>query len=153
MDPRIRIKMKRIRGSGSKWNGSEKLKNNKVPYFFHLIKSWFSSPKPSSSPLIAFILFLNIIVKMILLPLSLFPVLRIRIQVNIITKLILKYLLKVKKTYNFQVWTFKTLEISYFFRFRLEKYNFPAKKNKKKKLLVKLCFSLHFIPLDPDPRT
>ena len=38
-----------------------------------------------------------------------------------------------------------------FFISRLEKYNFLHKKPKN--VLVKLCFSLNFIPLDPDPRT
>ena len=35
--------------------------------------------------------------------------------------------------------------------FRLEKYNFKQKTPKN--LMVKLCFSLYFIPLDPDQRT
>ena len=45
------------------------------------------------------------------------------------------------------------LEISYFFSFRVENIllEFPTKPPKT--LLVKLCFSLNFIPLDPDPRT
>ena len=43
----------------------------------------------------------------------------------------------------------------FFFRFRLEKISFPAKK--RKFVLVKLCFSINFIsdfiPLDPDTQT
>jgi len=71
---------------------------------------------------------------------------QIRIQVKRITKLISNYLLKVKKKIYFQICT-EILEISYFFRFRLEIYDFLRKKKK----LVELSFSLHFIPLDPDP--
>ena len=31
--------------------------------------------------------------------------------------------------------------------------NIFSYENKPKNVLVQLCFSLHFIPLDPDPRT
>ena len=43
----------------------------------------------------------------------------------------------------------RSLESIYFFRFRLEKYNFLRKKLRN--LVVKICFSLKFFP--PDPRT
>ena len=61
-------------------------------------------------------------------------ILWMRIQDNKITKLITNHHLKVKK--------------KYFFRFKLEKYNFLLKKPPKS-LFVKLCFSLNSIPLDP----
>ena len=73
---------------------------------------------------------------------------RIRIQIRIrirdinITILILIKLVKVKKKTNFQIYT---LGISYFFRFKLDLYNFL-----RKKMLVKLSFSLCFTPLDPN---
>ena len=38
------------------------------------------------------------------------------------------------------------------FSFRLEKY-YLIITYEKKNVFVKFCFSLHFIPLDPDPRT
>ena len=70
-----------------------------------------------------------------------------RIQVNKISKFS-KHLV-IFKTFNFKsLWTY------FFLRFRLETFNFLRIKIF---LLVKLCFSLHFIsdyiPLDPDPRT
>ena len=40
------------------------------------------------------------------------------------------------------------LDISYIFRFRLEKYNFL----REKKFVGETLLFLHFIPLDPDPR-
>lgn len=52
---------------------------------------------------------------------------QIRIQVKRITKLISNYLLKVKKKIYFQICT-EILEISYFFRFRLEIYDFLREK-------------------------
>ena len=71
----------------------------------------------------------------------------IRIQYNKISKSFSYHLLKVKKNNIFksvhkgkpQIILRLPLEISYFFRFR-----FPTKK-----IMVNLCFSLHFIPLDP----
>ena len=71
-----------------------------------------------------------------------------RIQVNKITKFP-KHLLIFKSQKNF---IFSSHSEPIFLCSRLEKYNFVRK---KKFLLVKLCFSLHFIgdfvPLDPDP--
>ena len=57
---------------------------------------------------------------------------RIRIQANIITKLILKHIYKIKSSLSSEQ----------------EKYNFLRKKQRF--LFFKLCFSLHLIPLDPD---
>ena len=71
----------------------------------------------------------------------------VRIQVNKITKLISKLLFRSKK--KISSLNLNLRDKLLFFRLRLEKYNFLQKK--KKKLLVKLCFSLHFIPPDPDP--
>ena len=72
-----------------------------------------------------------------------------RIQVHKISKFSKHFLIfeSKKKTFNFQV----ILHLL-FKRFRIETYNFLRK---LRFLLVKLCFSLHFIsdfmPLDPDP--
>ena len=77
---------------------------------------------------------------------------QVRIQVIKITKLISNHLLKVeRKKIFFQICTW-TSDISCIFSFRLKK-NIIFYENNPKTLLVELCFSLHFIPLDPDPRT